>query len=63
VRLALSLNKQLKGTDIKVEVYKQAVTLSGDVPRAAQKALAAQIARDTPGVSAVTDRIQARAQD
>jgi len=63
VRLALSLNKQLKGADIKVEVYRQAVTLSGDVPRAAQKALAAQIARDTPGVSGVTDRIHALGQD
>ena len=59
VRLALSLNKQLKGTDIKVEVFKNAVTLSGQVSKASQKALAAQIAQDTPGVSSVTDRITA----
>jgi osmotically-inducible protein OsmY len=59
VRLALSLNKQIKGTDIKVEVFKNAVTLSGQVPKASQKALAVQIAQDTPGVSSVTDRITA----
>lgn len=59
VRLAFSLNKQLKGTDIKVEVFKNAVTLSGQVPKASQKALAVQIAQDTPGVSSVTDRINA----
>jgi osmotically-inducible protein OsmY len=59
VRLALSLNKQLKGTDIKVEVFKNAVTLSGQVPKASQKALAVQIAQDAPGVSSVTDRITA----
>jgi osmotically-inducible protein OsmY len=59
VRLALSLNKQLKGTDIKVEVFKNAVTLSGQVPKASQKALAVQIAQDAPGVSSVTDRISA----
>jgi len=59
VRLAFSLNKQLKGSDIKVEVFKNAVTLSGQVVKASQKALAVQIAQDTPGVSSVTDRIAA----
>lgn len=59
VRLALSLNRDLKGTDIKVDAYKKDVTLSGTVRKASQKALAVQVARDTPGVSHVTDRVQA----
>jgi osmotically-inducible protein OsmY len=63
VRLALSLNKELKGTDIKVDAFKREVTLSGEAPKAAQKALAVQIARDTPGVSGVTDRIRNMGED
>ena len=63
VRLALSLNKDLKGTDIKVDAFKREVTLSGEAPKAAQKALAVQIAKDTPGVSGVTDRIHNTGED
>ena len=58
VRLALSLNRELKGQSITVEAFKRQVTLSGQVHKPAQKALAAQIAGDTPGVSGVTDRIR-----
>ncbi|MFI5183324.1 MAG: BON domain-containing protein [Vicinamibacteria bacterium] len=58
VRLALSLNRELKGADIKVEAYKRSVALSGDVSQGKQKALALDIARETPGVSAVTERIR-----
>jgi len=60
VRLALSLNRDLKGTDIKVEAFKRGVTLSGRAHKDSQKALAVQVARDTPGVSNVTDRIETR---
>jgi osmotically-inducible protein OsmY len=60
VRLALSLNRDLKGADLKVEAFKRDVTLSGRAQRDAQRALAVQVARDTPGVSNVTDHIQTR---
>jgi osmotically-inducible protein OsmY len=63
VRLALSLNKELKGTDVKVDAFKREVTLSGEAPTAALKALAVQIAKDTPGVSGVTDRIHNMGED
>ena len=59
VRLALSLNRELKGAEIKVEAYKRTVTLSGEVGKGKQRALAVDIARETPGVSDVTDRIRA----
>jgi osmotically-inducible protein OsmY len=62
VRLALSLNRGLKGKDIKVEVFKRAVTLSGDLAGAQRKA-AVEIARETPGVSGVTDRIRVIGED
>jgi osmotically-inducible protein OsmY len=60
VRLAFSLNRDLKGTDFKVEAFKRNITLSGRAQKDAQKALAVQVARETPGVSNVTDRIQTR---
>jgi osmotically-inducible protein OsmY len=58
VRLALSLNRDLKGADLKVEAFKRNVTLSGRVQKDSQRALALQVARDTPGVSNVTDDVQ-----
>ncbi len=59
VRLALSLNKALKDADLKVEAFKRNVTLSGQAPTDAQRTLALQVARDTPGVSGVTDHVHA----
>jgi len=58
VRLALSLNRDLKGQDIKVEVFKRAVTLSGELTKGSQRSAAVEIARETPGVSGVTDQIR-----
>src|SRR5262245_36014553 len=55
VRLALSLNRDLKGSAIKVTAFRRGVTLSGHVSRASQRQLALEIARDTPGVGEVTD--------
>ena len=63
VRLALSLNRDLKGTDVKVEAFKRAAILSGDVAKGTQKALAVEITRETPGVSGVTDRIRVIGED
>jgi hyperosmotically inducible periplasmic protein len=58
VRLALSLNRDLNDASLEVEAFKRSVTLSGKAPTAGQRTLAVQVARDTPGVSGVTDRIQ-----
>lgn len=63
VRLALSLNRDLKGTSITVEAFKRAAILSGDVAKGTQKTLAVQITRETPGVSGVTDRIHVIGED
>jgi osmotically-inducible protein OsmY len=63
VRLALSLNRDLKGQDIKVEVFKRAVTLSGEIAKGGQRSAAVEIARETPGVSGVTDRIRVLGED
>ena len=63
VRLALSLNRDLKGTDLKIDVFRKTVTLSGDVARASQRKTAMEVARETPGVSGVTDRIRVIGED
>jgi osmotically-inducible protein OsmY len=62
VNLAFSLNRELKGTDIKVQAYRKQVTLRGEVSTPAQKALAAQVASRTPAVAAVTDEITVQGQ-
>jgi hyperosmotically inducible periplasmic protein len=63
VRLAMSLNRDLKGQDIKVDVFKRTVTVSGGLAKEAQRATAIEIARETPGVSGVTDRIRVIGED
>ena len=60
VRLALSLNRELKGTDLKVQALRRQVTLSGSVVTAAQRELAGKVARNTKGTAGVTDRIAVR---
>ena len=57
VNLAFTLNKDLKGTDVKVAAFKRAVTLSGQVATPAQRQLAVAIAQQTTGVQSVTDTI------
>ena len=57
VSLAFSLNKDLKGTDVKVDAFKRAITLSGQVATPEQRQLAVGIAQQTTGVQSVTDRI------
>jgi osmotically-inducible protein OsmY len=57
VNLAFSLNKDLKGTDLKVSAFRRAVTLSGQVATPAQKQLAVSIAQQTTGVQGVTDQV------
>ena len=58
VRLALSLNQNLKGSDVTVQAYRRQVTLGGDVASPAQRELALQIARDTASVGSVLDSIR-----
>jgi osmotically-inducible protein OsmY len=57
VRLALSLNRELEGTDIQVSAFRREVVLAGRVATEAQRRLAVRIARDTPGVASVADRL------
>jgi osmotically-inducible protein OsmY len=61
VRLALSLNKGLDGTDVTVQAYRGEVTLAGEVATEAQRQQALQIARDTSSVSRVVDAMHVRA--
>jgi osmotically-inducible protein OsmY len=59
LRLALSLRRELSGTDIAVSAYRREVTLSGAVSTDAQRSLAVDVARRTAGVRGVVDRIDA----
>lgn len=63
VRLALSLNRKLKGAGLEVKAFHAAVTLSGRVADPEQKATAIEVARQTSGVSSVTDAIRVAGQD
>ena len=60
VKLALSLNRDLKGSDIQVGVDRREVTLSGDVATSAQRDRALGTARDTSSVGSVVDRLRVR---
>jgi osmotically-inducible protein OsmY len=62
VRMALSLNRDLKGTHIEVRSYRRQVTLAGQVDSPAQHELAVDIARRTSDVVGVTDQIGLRGQ-
>jgi len=60
VRLALSLDKDLRGTDITVQAYRREVTLGGEVATEAQHQEALRIARDTSSVTKVVDTVRVR---
>jgi osmotically-inducible protein OsmY len=62
VRFALSLRRELGGTDITVSVFRRQVTLSGELARGAQRDVALEAARAVPGVSGVTDNIKVRGE-
>jgi osmotically-inducible protein OsmY len=62
VKMALSLDRDLKGTDIDVRSYRRHVTLRGQVDAPAQRQLAVDVARRTGGVAGVTDEIGVRGQ-
>jgi len=58
VKLAYSLNKDMKGSDVSVAAFRREVTLTGTVTSDAQRQLAVQIAQQTPQVAAVKDSLQ-----
>jgi hyperosmotically inducible protein len=58
VKLAYSLNRDMKGSDVSVSSFKREVALSGTVASDAQRKLAVQIAQQTPQVAAVKDGLQ-----
>jgi len=60
VRLALSLNAGLSGTDLQVSAFRREVTLTGEVANATQHRTALDIAHTTTGVAAVVDRLRLR---
>ncbi len=62
VGLALSLDRELRGSDITVQAYRREVTLGGEVGSQAQRERAVQTARDTASVAGVVDQIRVRAQ-
>jgi hyperosmotically inducible periplasmic protein len=62
VKMALSLDRDLKGTDIDVRSYRRQVTLRGQVDAPAQRQLAVDIARRTGDVAGVTDEMGVRGQ-
>src|SRR5262249_43918914 len=60
VKLALSLNRELTGSDVTVQVYRKDVTPRGEVSTPAQHDRALQVARDTLSAGNVIDRIHVR---
>jgi osmotically-inducible protein OsmY len=58
VKLAYSLNKDMKGADVAVSSFRREVTLGGTVVSDAQRQLAIQIAQQTPQVASVKDGLQ-----
>jgi osmotically-inducible protein OsmY len=58
VRLAFSLNRDLEGAAIRVEVYRRGARLSGYVESTAQKDLATRIAGEVPGVESVSEALR-----
>jgi osmotically-inducible protein OsmY len=58
VRLALSLRRDLGGSDIEVRAFRRQVTLSGEVGSDAARQVAVQTARETAGVTGVKDDLR-----
>jgi len=61
VGLALSLDRELRSSDITVQAYRREVTLGGEVGSETLRERALQTARDTASVAGVVDRIRVRA--
>jgi len=59
VRLALSLRRELQGSDIEVRAFRRQVTLTGEARSEAAHRVAVDTARETDGVTGVTDELRA----
>jgi osmotically-inducible protein OsmY len=57
IKAKLTLDDTLDGSRINVDTQGTAVTLSGSVESAAQRQRAVQLARETEGVTSVTERL------
>jgi hyperosmotically inducible periplasmic protein len=60
VRLALSLRRELEGSDIEVRAYRRQVVLVGEVASDAARQTAVTTVRETAGVAGVLDRLRVR---
>jgi osmotically-inducible protein OsmY len=60
VRVALSLRRELKGSDIEVRAFRRQVMLSGDVADDVSRRVARETARQTAGVAGVKDNLRLR---
>jgi hyperosmotically inducible protein len=60
VRLAFSLNRDLKGADVEARSFRRQLTLSGEVASEAERALALETARETAGVESVRSELRVR---
>jgi hyperosmotically inducible periplasmic protein len=60
VRLAFSLHRDLKGTDIGARAFRRRLTLTGEVASEAERALALDVARETGNVESVASEIVVR---
>ena len=63
VRLALSLRRELKGSDVEVRAFRREVTLTGEVAEERARKVAEETARDTVGVAGVKDDLRLRGED
>jgi osmotically-inducible protein OsmY len=62
VRLALSLDRDLAGASVVVDVFRKQVTLSGEIAEAGQAQAALRLARETLGVANVVNKLRVRGQ-
>lgn len=60
VKLALSLRRELSGTDISARAYRRRVTLAGEVSKREQRALAERVVSETAGVASVENSLRLR---
>jgi osmotically-inducible protein OsmY len=60
VRLALSLRRDLEGSDIQVAAFRREVTLRGELASSSQRETALETTRDVEGVARVVDELRLR---
>lgn len=63
VRLALSLRRELKSSDVEVRAFRREVTLTGEVADEKTRRLTEETARDTVGVTGIKNDLRLRRED